>query len=54
MPLTVHEEHQRKVAQTLLALSDKVVSMGGMTREQAREILEKLAQKEAEEESEKI
>jgi len=55
MKLTVFEQHQLKIAKATLAMPDAILGvMGGMTKEEAHKILDKLAEGEVKEESEKI
>jgi hypothetical protein len=55
MKLTVFEHHQLKIAKSTLAMPDAILGMmGGMTKEEARKILEKFGEAKIQEESEKI
>ena len=55
MKLTFFEKRQRKIAESVLAMPDAIAHVASIvTKKEARELLEKLALKELEEESEKI
>jgi hypothetical protein len=42
-PLTVPEQHQLRIARSTLKMSDQGAKiMGGMTKEQARQVIERL------------
>jgi hypothetical protein len=53
--LTSFEEHQKKIAEATLKMPDPIANvMGGMTKKEAKEFLDKLSEQELKEESEKI
>ena len=55
MKLTVFEKHQKKIAEATLRMSDAMINiMGGMTKQEAQEFLDKLHRRELEDKSEKI
>lgn len=55
MKLTVFEKHQLKIVIATLVIPDAILRViGGMTKEEAHKIIEKLDEAELKEESEKI
>jgi polyhydroxyalkanoate synthesis regulator phasin len=55
MKLTEFEWHLKKIAESTLKMPDTMVKIiGGMTKDEAKEILGKLGKKELEEDVEKI
>ena len=46
MKLTVAEQHQLRIARQTLKMNDTMLAvLGGMTKEQAREVIKRLSQK---------
>jgi hypothetical protein len=55
LKLTTFEKHQKKIAEDVLKIPDEMMAVATViTKKEAREMLDKLAKKELEEESEKI
>lgn len=55
MKLTAFEKHELEIAKATLAMPDSIAAiMGGMSKEEARQIVERLSEAKVKEDSEKI